>query len=93
MEKIIVKPKFRDPTDNPENCPKDGTKLKFAHMVPPTFGPEHPEFRCPKCGTYYTNPFLDKDAHLMPEDYAYFAELEAKRNAFLVPNQKTEAKE
>jgi hypothetical protein len=68
----MSKPVFQDPKDNPENCPKCGVKLEFAHMVPACFCPEHPEFKCPGCGTYFTNPFLDKNAKLKPQDYHYF---------------------
>ena len=73
MSQQNVRPKFKDRTDDPENCPQCGSKLKFAHMVPAGFGPEHPEFQCTGCGTYYTNPFLDTDAKLKPENYRYFA--------------------
>ena len=73
MSQENSKPTFKDQKDNPENCPECGEKLKFAHMVPACFHREHPEFRCTGCGKYFTNPFLDADAKLKPEDYHYFA--------------------
>ena len=77
---VVAKPSFKDPKDNPENCPMCGHKLEYAWMVHGFNGKDHPEFRCPACNHYFTNPFLDADGKLMPEHYDYFTEKIALEN-------------